>query len=174
MAFQTTLWEAEVDSSSWVVRQHCDSWNRSNSAKAYPAVPSNLSRCGSRAWDTPMLPSPFTVGFSEDVKSLQTEVCKPRCHNAGLWSIDFWQICFGFDIDQRLCTTLSAYENEQRMSLILQRWRTGAADVSTSKRSTGSTVCRRQTFSVMPVLMDAWPQTKHNLLSQCFDGQPEK
>lgn len=174
MTFQRTLWEAEVDWSSWVVRQHRDSWNCSSSAKAYPAVPSNLLRCGSWAWDTPILPSPLTVDFSEEVKSLQTEVCKPHCHNAGLWSIDFWQICFGFDIDQRLCATLSAYENEQRMSLILQRWRTGAADVSTSKRSAGSTVCHRQIFSVMPLLTDPWPQTKYDLLSQCFDGPPEK
>lgn len=34
-----TFWEAEVGLSSWLMRQHRDSWNHSSSAKPCPAVP---------------------------------------------------------------------------------------------------------------------------------------
>lgn len=34
-----TFWEAEVGLTSWLMRQHHDSWNHSSSAKPCPAVP---------------------------------------------------------------------------------------------------------------------------------------
>lgn len=139
MAFQAALQEAEVSWSSLLVRQPCDSHNHSRSPKAWAAVPPFYiikclkKSCNSWTWDTPVLTSPICNKFE-----MFMGVCNPHCQTAGLQSIRFCQISFGFDIDWGLCASLGVCEDGERISLFLPRGRTEAADVFTAKMSLGS------------------------------------
>lgn len=109
-----TFWEAEAGLTSWLMRQHRDSWNHSSSAKPCPAGPEFCASKPLKMW-------------LRNLRFLHLQwnslECWPKSETPDLWAVKhpfFNQIYFGFDADWRLCATFSVCEHEQTISLMVQ------------------------------------------------------